>query len=83
MLRPARPPHAQALARHSTIDLTMNVYTHVGIDDLFRDVENLPALLGHAALCPPVRCLGLNSTALPAPPAPRIRAVLTLPRACR
>jgi site-specific recombinase XerD len=28
------PRNAQALARHSTIDLTMNVYTHVAMDDL-------------------------------------------------
>jgi len=33
------PRNAQALARHSTIDLTMNVYTHVGMDDLHDDVE--------------------------------------------
>ncbi|MFW5690732.1 MAG: tyrosine-type recombinase/integrase, partial [Planctomycetota bacterium] len=26
------PRNAQALARHSTIDLTMNVYTHVAMD---------------------------------------------------
>ena len=38
--------NAQALARHSTIDLTMNVYTHVDMDDLAGEVENLPAVLG-------------------------------------
>ncbi len=38
------PRNAQALARHSTIDLTMNVYTHVSMHDLSRDVESLPAL---------------------------------------
>ena len=38
------PRNAQALARHSTIDLTMNVYTHVSMTDLVRDVESLPAL---------------------------------------
>jgi len=38
------PRNAQALARHSTIDLTMNVYTHVSMNDLVRDVESLPAL---------------------------------------
>ncbi|NLX59142.1 MAG: site-specific integrase [Phycisphaerae bacterium] len=38
------PRNAQALARHSTIDLTMNVYTHVSMNDLGRDVESLPAL---------------------------------------
>ncbi|MFO7858046.1 MAG: tyrosine-type recombinase/integrase [Ectothiorhodospiraceae bacterium] len=39
------PRNAQALARHSTIDLTMNVYTHVAMEDLACDVENLPALM--------------------------------------
>ena len=38
------PRNAQALARHSTIDLTMNVYTHVAMDDLATDVENLPSV---------------------------------------
>jgi integrase len=38
------PRNAQALARHSTIDLTMNVYSHVSRTDLSRDVEKLPAL---------------------------------------
>lgn len=38
------PRNAQALARHSTIDLTMNVYTHVAMDDLATDVEQLPAM---------------------------------------
>ena len=38
------PKNAQALARHSTIDLTMNVYTHTVITDLARDVESLPAV---------------------------------------
>ena len=38
------------MARHSTIDLTMNVYTHVAMGDLAGDVENLPALPGHGSL---------------------------------
>jgi hypothetical protein len=38
------PRNAQALARHSTIDLTMNVYTHVDLADLASDVESLPAI---------------------------------------
>jgi site-specific recombinase XerD len=42
------PRNAQALARHSTIDLTMNVYTHVAMDDLATDVENLPPVLAGA-----------------------------------
>jgi len=40
------PRNAQALARHSTIDLTMNVYTHVAMADLHDDVESLPGLSG-------------------------------------
>jgi len=38
------PRNAQALARHSTIDLTMNVYTHVAIADLATDIRKLPAV---------------------------------------
>jgi hypothetical protein len=38
------PRNAQALARHSTIDLTMNVYTHVDMADLASDVESLPGM---------------------------------------
>ena len=38
------PKAAQALARHSTIDLTMNVYTHAVLGDLATAVESLPAL---------------------------------------
>ena len=44
------PRNAQALARHSTIDLTMNVYTHIEMGDLAGDVENLPALPGYAGI---------------------------------
>ena len=38
------PRNAQALARHSTIELTMNVYTHVNMKDLADDIENLPSV---------------------------------------
>ena len=38
------PRNAQALARHSTIDLTMNVYTHTFLGDLASDMEKLPAV---------------------------------------
>jgi site-specific recombinase XerC len=38
------PRNAQALARHSTIDLTMNVYTHITMDDMAKDIETLPSL---------------------------------------
>jgi len=41
------PRNAQALARHSTIDLTMNVYTHVAMGDLHDDVESLAGLTGN------------------------------------
>jgi len=40
----AHPRVAQALARHSKIDLTMNFYTHTVIGDLAQAVENLPAV---------------------------------------
>jgi len=38
------PKNAQALARHSTINLTMNAYTHTVLGDLANDVDRLPAL---------------------------------------
>ncbi len=40
------PRNAQALARHSTIDLTMNVYTHIDMGNLAGDVEALPSVFG-------------------------------------
>jgi hypothetical protein len=39
------PKTAQALARHSDINLTMNVYTHTGLFDLGGAVNTLPRLL--------------------------------------
>ncbi len=42
--RRSPPRNTQALARHSTIDLTMNVYTNGIIHDLSRDVKKLSAL---------------------------------------
>ena len=38
------PKEAQALARHSTITLTMDRYTHLGIFDLTAALDRLPAL---------------------------------------
>ncbi len=38
------PKEAQALARHSTITLTMDRYTHFGITDLTAALERLPGL---------------------------------------
>lgn len=40
----AHPKEAQALARHSTITLTMDRYTHLGIMDLTAALERLPAI---------------------------------------
>lgn len=37
------PKLAQALARHSTINLTMNVYAHVALDEKAEAVASLPA----------------------------------------
>ena len=42
-----RPKLAQALARHSTINLTMNVYSHVGMDEKAQAVASIPAPLNH------------------------------------
>jgi len=39
------PRNAEALARHSTIDLRMNVYTHVAMGDLHYDVKSLAGLV--------------------------------------
>ncbi len=58
------PRNAQALARHSTIDLTMNVYTHVSMNDLADDIESLSAIAGESsAVCS-------NSAAAPEPAVP-------------
>ena len=38
------PKKAQELARHGDINLTMKVYTHVGLYDLDEAVQTLPAL---------------------------------------
>ena len=38
------PKIAQTLARHSTITLTMDRYTHVGLYDLSASVNSLPAI---------------------------------------
>ncbi len=40
----AHPKEAQALARHSSITLTMDRYTHLGIVDLQAALDRLPAL---------------------------------------
>ena len=38
------PKTAQSLARHSTIDLTMNVYTYLTVSDQASALESLPAV---------------------------------------
>ena len=40
----AHPKEAQALARHSTITLTMDRYTHLGMYDMVAALEKLPAI---------------------------------------
>ncbi len=40
----AHPKEAQALARHSTITLTMDRYTHLGIMDLTSALDRLPTI---------------------------------------
>ena len=52
------PKNAQALARHSTINLTMNAYTHTVLGDLASDVDRLPAL-------PAPTVSGTDAVALP------------------
>jgi integrase len=42
------PKVAQILARHSTISLTMDRYTHLGIDDLVEGLKRLPVVGGGA-----------------------------------
>lgn len=42
------PKAAQALARHSTIRLTMDRYTHLAIDEAARALEKLPRLMPDA-----------------------------------
>jgi site-specific recombinase XerC len=49
------PRNAQALARHSTIDLTMNVYTHIAMEDLVSDIEAMPSVLGRCDKEPPAQ----------------------------
>ena len=47
----AHPRVAQALARHSDVKLTMDVYTHVDLEDQVRAVEALPDASGAAFIC--------------------------------
>jgi len=60
------PRNAQALARHSTIDLTMNVYTHVAMDDLANDLEAMTPVLFETAAKPEKQVAPQPATAVPA-----------------
>jgi integrase len=40
------PQAAQKLMRHSKIDLTMNLYTHLDLAEISSAVQNLPSLMG-------------------------------------
>ena len=41
------PKVAQTLARHSTISLTMDRYTHLGTADLVAGLKRLPVMAGN------------------------------------
>jgi len=45
------PKVAQLLARHSTITLTMDRYTHLGIGDLAEGLKSLPAVSAGTPTC--------------------------------
>lgn len=47
------PKEAQSLARHSTITLTMDRYTHLNVVDLTGALERLPAVVGEESECEP------------------------------
>jgi integrase len=51
------PKVAQPLARHSTITLTMDYYTHLDVLDVTGALDKLPALPGDEAACEEVRRL--------------------------
>ena len=45
-LTEVRSKVAQTLARHSTISLTMDRYTHLGTADLVAELKRLPVMAG-------------------------------------
>jgi integrase len=61
----AHPKTAQDLARHSTVDLTMNHYTHLRLRDLAGAVEGLPSILPNQSAAAALRATGTD----PATPA--------------
>jgi hypothetical protein len=63
----ASPKAAQTLARHSDINLTMNTYTLLALQELAEDVEALPPLPGQK---PSRDDLGANRGATSARPGP-------------
>jgi len=52
------PAVAKSLARHSTITLTMDHYTHTFIEDERSALARLPGLGANAGSQPPVRATG-------------------------
>ena len=58
----AHPKAAQALARHSTITLTMDRYTHLGLVDLSSALEGMPKLPGTEADREQARATGTDAT---------------------
>ena len=52
------PKTAQALARHSTIDLTMNVYTTLTVTDQAAALNTLPAVPSYYAPVSPTGTVG-------------------------
>jgi len=60
------PKTAQELARHSTIDLTMNYYTHLAVADLTGALDCLPELPESGPQAEPARATGTDDKATPA-----------------
>jgi integrase len=57
------PKTAQELARHSSIDLTMNAYTHLRLSDRAAAVETLPSLLSGPSRGQPMAATGTDGGA--------------------
>src|SRR5262245_58601319 len=64
-----KPKEAQALARHSTITLTMDRYAHTGLHAVPRAVEALPSLSVNTPEtdCQPLKATGTDELGLPPP----------------
>ncbi len=59
------PKDAQTLARHSTITLTMDTYTHASLSSLTAAVEKLPAMSGGSKAVEAAKATGTDGTAGP------------------